>query len=262
MSRNRFLLVVALVLFPLLSARADDADAAAQASFQTRMRETLRNTMQQLSDAQNQLATAQAAQAQSDKDKTDLQAKLDVANGQLKSLAEQSAADKDAATKSIAALNDQVAEANKQITALNDALAQWKVAYSQSALLAKNTEDARAKLAGEKLLLERLVDDRELKNAELYNTGVEILDRYEKFSIGDAISAKEPFIGITRVRLSELVQDYKDKLLDQRISPGQPVSTPPPPTAAADQPAPAKKSERPQVRTAQNGPPALEKATP
>ena len=70
-------------------------------------------------------------------------------------------------------MNDQIAAQTKQIGQLNDALAQWKVAYNQAAQLAKNTEEARAKLAGEKILLERLVDDRELKNAELYNTGTE-----------------------------------------------------------------------------------------
>jgi chromosome segregation ATPase len=255
MPRTPFITLVLLALLPL----AVKADDAANAAFQTKMRDTLRATMQQLNDAQNQLATAQAAQAQSDKDKADLQAKLDAANAQLKTLADQSAADRDTAKKSIEALNNQVATQTKQSAALNDALNQWKAAYTQMAAQAKSTEEARAKLAGEKILLERLVDDRELKNAELYNTATEILTRYEKFSIGDAISAKEPFIGITRVKLQTLVQDYQDKLLDQRISPGQPVSTPPPPAAkTAEKSAPA----RPQVKTAQNGPPALEKATP
>jgi hypothetical protein len=249
MPRTQLLLAIA---FALLSAPIH-ADDAANAAFQSRMRDTLRNTMQQLNDAQNQLATAQAAQAQSDKDKADLQAKLDAANGQLKVLADQSAADKDTAAKSIAALNDQIATQTKQIAQFTDALAQWKVAYNQSAQLAKNTEDARAKLAGEKILLERLVDDRELKNAELYNTGTEILTRYEKFSFGDAITAKEPFIGITRVKLQTLVQDYQDKLLDERISPGQPVSTPPPPAA--------KLRPTEGIKTAQNQP-VMEKATP
>ncbi len=77
---------------------------------------------------------------------------------------------------------------------------------------------------------------------------MEVLDRYEKFSLGDAISAKEPFVGVTRVHLQELVQGYQDKLLDSRISPGQPPTTPPP-----AQPA--------QMKTAQNSS-ALEKAAP
>jgi chromosome segregation ATPase len=244
------LFVFLFLLAPAVRLPADDASA--EASFQTRMRETLRNTMQQLNDAQNQVAILQVAQAQSDKDKADLTAKVDALNAQLKTLAEQSAADRDTAAKSIATLNDQVATQKKQLAAFTEALAQWKVAYNQMAQLAKNTEEARAMLAADKILLQRLVDDRELKNAELYKTGTEILDRYEKFSLGDAITAKEPFVGVTRVRLQNLVQDYQDKLLDERISPGQPPTTPPPPAA---------KPVQAGVKTAQSSP-TLEKVSP
>ena len=225
----RFILVFAVATLAVFHAgivRADDASA--QASFQSRMRDQLRNTMQQLSDAQNQLATAQAAQAQDEKDKADLQTKLDAANTKLKDMAQQSATDKDTSDKSIAGLNAQLTAETKQIGALDGAIAQWKAAYNQVLLLAKNTEDARAKLAGQRAMLERLVDDREVKNAELYKTGMEILDRYEHFGLGEALEAKEPFIGTTRVRMQTFVQDYQDKLMDERVSPGQPVSTPPP----------------------------------
>ena len=243
-----------LVLAWLAPLHADDASA--EASFQTRMRETLRNTMLQLNDAQNQIATLQAAQAQSDKDKADLQAKLDAANGQLKALAQQAAADRDTAAKQITALNDETAAQKKQIAAYTAALAQWKVAYNQMSALAKNKEEKRAQLAADKIILQRLVDDRELKNAQLYKTGTEILDRYEKFSLGEALTAKEPFVGATRVRLQTLVQDYRDKLLDERIPPGQPPTTPPPPAPkVAAKPAPAG------VKTAQNSH-ELEKISP
>jgi hypothetical protein len=73
-------------------------------------------------------------------------------------------------------------------------------------------------------LLQRTVDDRELKNIALFKLGNEILTRYEKFGLGDAIGAKEPFVGISRVKLQFLVQDYKDKLLDQTVTAGQPAS--------------------------------------
>jgi hypothetical protein len=84
------------------------------------------------------------------------------------------------------------------------------------------------------------VADRETKNLELFKTGNEILDRYEKFSLGDALGAKEPFIGITRVKLQEFVQDYKDKLTAQKVAIGQA------PTVAMQAPnSPAKNSPQP-----------------
>ena len=238
-----FLTLIAGLCITIFLAPVRGDDAAAQASFQSRMRDTLRNTMQQLSDAQGQLAAAQAAQAQGEKDKADLQAKLDVANTELKDQTQKSAADKDTSDKSMATLNAQVAAETKQIGVLDGAIAQWKAAYNQVLLLAKNTEDARLKLAAAKAQLERTVDDREVKNAELYKTGMVILDRYEKYGLGEALTAKEPFIGTTRVQMQTFVQDYQDKLMDERVSPGQPVSTPPPKKSAA---------AASEVKTAQN----------
>jgi hypothetical protein len=100
-----------------------------------------------------------------------------------------------------------------------------------------------------------VIDDRETKNLALFNLGNDILTRYEKFSLGDALGAKEPFTGISRVKLQELVQDYKDKISDQRVTPGQMPTTPPPVAAAEQKPAPASaapaaKKDPPQQQTA------------
>ena len=83
--------------------------------------------------------------------------------------------------------------------------------------VAKETE--RAKLAAEILVLKRKIDDREMKNLALFKLGNEILTRYQKFTLGEALAAREPFVGSTRAKLETLVQDYQDKLLDQRAKP-------------------------------------------
>jgi hypothetical protein len=88
------------------------------------------------------------------------------------------------------------------------------------------------------ILLQRTVADRETKNAELFKIGNEILNRYEKYSLGEALLAKEPFTGITRVKLETLVQDYQDKISDQKTTPGV---TPSPAPSASPSPTPAKK---------------------
>jgi hypothetical protein len=256
-----------LIFLVLLASRGFAQDAPP--SNESRLRDALRNTMLQLNDAQNQVATLQAAQAQSDKDKADLQAKLDALTAQFKALTDQSAADKDASAKSIADLTSQLDVQTKQVALCNTAIAQWKTAYNQMLALAKVTEAARARLAGEKIVLERLVDDRELKNAQLYNLGNEILTRYDQFSLGEAITAKEPFVGTSRVRLQTLVQDYKDKLLDARVTRGQPAPPPPPPVASTPEPAPsappataAPASKPAPLRTAQNANAASGGTTP
>jgi uncharacterized coiled-coil protein SlyX len=231
------LLSALLVLLLTNASRADDASA--DASIESRLRDALRTTMLQLRDAQTQVVTLQAAQAQSDKDKADLQAKVDALSGQVKTLTDQAASDKAASDKAIADLNAQVTDQTGQIAKLNDALKEWKDAYNQVAQLAAAKEAARADLAGQVIVLQRVVDDRELKNFALYKLGMEILTRYEQFSLGDALTAKEPFVGISRVKLETLVQDYKDKLIDQAITSGQPLP------AAPNSSAPASASGKP-----------------
>jgi uncharacterized coiled-coil protein SlyX len=214
------------------SLQADDQPASAE----TQMRQKLRDLIGQLRDAQNQVVTLQATQAQSDKDKADLQAKVDALTAQLKSVGDQAAADKNDMTKQIADLKAQLDDQKGQIDRLNDGLKQWKDAYNQTAQLAATSEAARKQYALAAALLKRTVDDREAKNLALYQLGNEILARYEKFGLGEAIEAKEPFVGLSRVKLENLVQDYKNKLLDQAVTSGE--TTPPPPLPPVP-PAPA-----------------------
>jgi hypothetical protein len=148
-----------------------------------------------------------------------------VLGGQVKTLTDQATADKTASDKAIADLKSDVADKTGQIGRLNDGLKQWKDAYHQVAQLATAKEAARAQLALQAALLQHTVDDREAKNLALYKIGNEILTRYEQFSLGDAIGAKEPFVGVTRVKLENLVQDYKNKLLDQAITSGPPAGS-------------------------------------
>jgi chromosome segregation ATPase len=238
MNKNLFLLL--LILLPLavpVTSRGDDAAP----STESRLRQALRDTMVQLRDAQNQAVTLQAAQAQNDKDKADLQAKVDALTAQLKSATDQAASDKAASDKAISDLQAQVTDLTGQVGRLNDGLKQWKDAYTQSAQLAAEKEAARSQYAIQATLLQRTVDDREAKNLALYKLANDILKRYEQFGLGDALVAKEPFVGASRVKLENLVQDYKNKLLDQAIISGQPL--PPAPATPSATPKTADQSK-------------------
>jgi len=247
-----FLRSIAVVLLLLLAPRVSPADDAAPSTTESRLREALRNTMLQLRDAQNQIVTLQVAQAQSDKDNADLKAKVDAQDGQIKTLTDQAAADKAASDKTVADLNTQVTDLTGQTGRLNDALKQWKDAYNQVSQLETAKEAERVKFAIQAAELQRLVDDRETKNFALYKLGSEILTRYEQFSLGEALSAKEPFVGVTRVKLENLVQDYKGKLLDQAVTSGQPLPPAPASPAAPSAPAGAKPEKLTQSGTSPN----------
>ncbi len=211
------LLTAALLLAGALAASADDASDTAVA----RLKAAYQNVVQQLrtvtADDQNQQAMV-----------ADLQSQKDTLTAQVSDLTKKAAALQDADSKEIAVLKSEKSDQEDSITKLQQALDEWKDAQQKAATAATETEAKRAKLADLAIHLQRIVDDQKRRNDEMYKIGMEILDRYEKFGLGEALTAKEPFVGITRTRFETLVQDYEDKLVDQTITgPAPPSQTTP-----------------------------------
>jgi len=191
---NCFVLIAIASSF-LANANADDA----------RLKETLRTLVQRLRSAETERNTLVSDKAQLEQEKKTLTAKVDALNKQV-------AEDK---TKL-----DTLDAKQKELEETKESLTEWKAAYAQIQAAAQKSDAERAKLASESIILKRKLDDRERKNLELFKTANEILTRYEKFGLGEALSAKEPFTGTTRTKLEGLVQDYQDKIADQRVKPG------------------------------------------
>jgi chromosome segregation ATPase len=217
MKRHLTLIALLFTVLPLHAA-PDKADPAAQ------MREQLRNTMLQLRKAQTDTANAQALQAVAENRATELETKIADLEKRIETLVKQSNTDKAVAEESIAALNSKLAERESRIAQYTEALEKWKDGYQKAAAVAREKEDERATLASEAIVLKRTVADRETKNIALFNAATEILDRFENYSLGKAIGAREPFIGKSRVKVENMVQGYKDRIIENRIS--APVAKP------------------------------------
>ncbi len=198
-------LLTAIFLF--LSARLCAAEGGGE---DAKMRAALRDLTLQLRTAQADLATAQAAQAALTTEKKELGDKYEA-------LRKQAAADRAAGEKISNGLGAQVADLKVQVAKLGSALEASKSENEKLLQTGHVSEEQRAKLAGEMAELRQRLADREAKNLALFLLGNEILTRYEDFSLGNALKAKEPFVGLTRTRLENLVQDYEDKLQDQRV---------------------------------------------
>jgi len=192
-TRSLSLLIVTSALV-VTNANADDA----------RLRETLRTLTLRLRSAETERNTLLSDKAQLEQEKKALSGKVDGLNKQV-------AADKEKL--------DQLDAKQKELDDTKESLGKWKTAYEQIQTAAQKSEAERAKLASESIILKRKVEDRERKNLELFKTANEILTRYEKFGLGEALSAKEPFTGIARVKLENQVQDYQDKIADERVKP-------------------------------------------
>ena len=189
---------------------AEEADPAM--AVLKRMRDQLRNVMIQQQKTEAERATLQAANVEL----TDKLAKLEAS---FKKLAKDSNAQKDIDDKNIADLKAKVMEQEREQLRLQTSLESWKAGHQKVTDAARKIEAQRAELAARVILQDRKVADYQRKNDELFKVGNEVLSRYEGFGLGTAIAAREPFTRNMRVKLETLVQDYGDKLVDNKIKP-------------------------------------------
>jgi chromosome segregation ATPase len=208
----------ALTFSPAL---AQDADT------ETRLRDALRSATTQLRDLQDDQAQLQAKLAESQKQNEALQQQVQ----QLQQAGPKPAAEQpnDAAAKAaeadhanyeqaVAEFNRRLSDQNDTISKLEATLEKWKGAYDQAANVARAKEAERAKLAAAAQQLNTRATTCETKNDALFKVANEILDRFAKVGFGDVLASREPFIGFKRVELENIVQNYQDKVLNQKAS--------------------------------------------
>ena len=188
------------------------AEAAPADAGDTRLRDTLRSTLQALNAAETDRAALQGAAADNEK-------RLQELNAQVQVLIKRSVADKAAADQASAALAARLVEQEKTLAQLRQALEKAQASAQAQAEALRAADKQRAHLVAANQALGRHLAECQAKNAALFKTGNEILTRYERYGLGQALAAKEPFVGLARVKLENQVQDYQDKLLDERISP-------------------------------------------
>ena len=179
---------------------------------ETKLRETLKNTLLQLRDAQTAKAALEVAKAELEQNVQTLTEKSEAMTKQL-------ADEKAAAEKRITEQTERLVERGNAVMKLEGELATAQKAQQAAAALATKKEAERARVTSEKIVLERKVADQQVKNAEMFKIANEILTRYEKFGLGTAIAAREPFVGLTRIKLKNQIQELGDKLADQKLKP-------------------------------------------
>jgi hypothetical protein len=213
MNRQLPLSLLAGLLAAAGSLNAQDAAATAEA----RLRENLRATTLQLRTAQNDLAAAQAA-------RDALAAEQKAVETELEKLKKQLVADRVENDKTVAALKSAAAAQAADLAAAIEELSKTRASLAKVVDYAKKTETERNELASRVARLETQSEDQIARNVALYRIGNEILDRFAKFRLGDAIGAREPFIGVARAKLETQVQEYGDRLMSQRIKTAEPAS--------------------------------------
>ncbi len=179
-------------------------------SVESRLREQIKAMAGQLRTAETEKTTLQA-------DKTALDEKVKKSEASVTELGKKLATETDLAQKEGEKLRADIAGKEAEIAQTKMEFAKATDFGTRAAQLAKKTEGERDKLAAEATLLKRVVADQRVKNGKMFEIGNEILTRYEKFGFGTAITAREPFVGLTRVKLETLIEEYGGKLAEQRL---------------------------------------------
>lgn len=177
-----------------------------------RLRSALRDVTIQLRTAQAELASAQAMLGTSEDQRKQAEARVEA-------LQKQAEAERSSSKQTIADLNQRLqtrsAENGKISTELSLARTEWTKAAGQ----AKAAEEECRRLSDQNAEQRKRILILQAKNTALFLTANDILTHLSDFSFGNALKAKEPFVGSARAKLETLVQDYQDKITDERDKP-------------------------------------------
>jgi chromosome segregation ATPase len=150
----------------------------------------------------------------------DVKAKLDAANAQLKTLRDQNTAlerrlgQTEASLSQATATSTRGAEQAAQLrTRMDELVAQFRDTIETLRQTELERNQFRDTLAQRQSALDQCVTN----NDKLFETGVEILDRYEGKGCFSSIRENEPFTQNKRVQLQNLVDEYRWKLEDERL---------------------------------------------
>ncbi len=180
------------------------AAEAASNKDQKRERQALRRVQQQLNEIQQQKVAV-------DQEKTELEEALGKAHDEAESRkrsAASAAAKASRLEKEIDAANTEAADLRSR---LHEAVKQNEELSAQRKQLEQDIRDTAAEGAKQS-------DQRKLcetNNDELYRIGLELVDWYATKGAFNAILEAEPFTGMRRVEMENLLENYREKLEGQ-----------------------------------------------
>jgi chromosome segregation ATPase len=169
--------------------------------------------MQQYQQVAAEKTALQAQVAQMKKD-------LDATNAELAAVKKE----RDAAKAHVGVSPAAIAQANSAKEAAERNLDQSKQRmtelvgrFRETATNLKDTEADRVKLRKDLAERNSAFDACAANNMQLYEVNREILDRYEHVGLFTKVSANEPFTKITRVRIENLVDEYRERAQELRV---------------------------------------------
>lgn len=189
--------------------------ALADQDTEARLREALRTATSQLRALEDERTALQARIAVAEKERDALKAQVAATRDQLANARKDTAAE----AGKVAELETRASEQATALDRVQGVLGQCRTANDKAVTIGKSLEEEGRRLSAELDGQRGRAESCEAKNIELYRVGSEILDAYAGVGLGDVVATREPFLGLKRVELENLVQDYRDKLADGKVKP-------------------------------------------
>jgi len=239
MSRKRPAAWAALTLTLTLALVGLPGPGHAQ-SLDDKLRAQLRSVLGQLHDLQNAQASLEAEKAAAEQERDALKTKLAAGGPRV--------ARPGAASSAVVAELNQAKADNARLTeAVQQAQAEvnkYKDAYAHVVDSGQQVHAERDRFAQDAASATQALAVCETKNIQLVKIGRDVLAAYTKVGVRDALERGEPMIGLKRVKMERIAQDYADKVYEAKFDP-RTVKPPPAAAANAAAAAPAKDGSRP-----------------
>jgi len=171
---------------------------------ETRLREALRSAQTQLRALEDERAKWQETEAE-------LRKELEAAKKEVAPAPKHGPSE-----RAVWLLNRRIAEQESAAAGLKESLAKCESASREASSAARLSDAERARLKAEAAALGARLAASERKNEKMFAIGKEIIDWVS--NIGARVES-EPVLGLRRVELENIAQDYDDKLLEERVRP-------------------------------------------
>jgi len=199
---NKFALFAALATLTC-------APAAAQEKSQEKRQQVL---IQKLA---NDKAALERERAQLSRDKADLSSSRDSLKRDLDKQKREAAR----GAKESVALRAEVAAAAEREQALKSELAKTTAELQEARRVSEQLATRLTNQSSTSHYWEARAGSCGQKNAKLVGINVELLDKYRAKSCTDAIMEEEPFTGLRKTEMENLIQEYRDRAAKERFDP-------------------------------------------
>jgi hypothetical protein len=221
-------------------------------TLEEKLRAQLRAALDQLHALQNSQTALEAAKSAAEQERDALKARL--ASAGAPRTPPRPAPESPAELQK---LRDDAARLTKATDDAEAELGRFRTAYAQVVTSMQQLQAERDRKVQEADAATQTLTACETKNIELVKIGRDVLSAYTKIGVKDALAKGEPMIGLKRLAMERIAQDYGDKVYAAKFDPrAVKTSAAKAPAAASQTAAPSAPVPDPAAPSAADPPPS------